>query len=71
VETADSESQRTTASNGSGTVGSTSGTSRRLSSYLQSVAQISGVATVLAATVYTLGVFTLVLPITRHYDATY
>jgi len=38
---------------------------------LQSVAQISGVATIIAATVYALGVFTLVLPISNSYNPTF
>src|SRR5215218_6629425 len=68
---ADSESKRTSASNGSGSPSGEAGGSRRLSSYLQSVAQISGVVTVIAATVYALGMFTLVLPITNTYNSTF
>jgi hypothetical protein len=44
---------------------------RRLTPYLQSLAQISGIATIIAATVYALGVFTLVLPISRSYNSTF
>jgi len=58
-------------SNGSVSYSDTSEGSRRYSSYLQSVAQISGVATIIAATVYALGVFTLVLPILNSYNSTF
>jgi hypothetical protein len=69
--TADSESKRTPASNGSVSSDGETGGSRRLSSYLQSVAQISGVVTIIAASIYALGVFTLVLPIANTYNSTF
>jgi hypothetical protein len=65
------ETKRTSASNGSGSPDGGTGGSSRLSSYLQSVAQISGVVTIIAATVYALGVFTLVLPISNTYNSTF
>jgi hypothetical protein len=69
--TADSETKHSSASNGSGSLDGGTGGSRRLSAYLQSVAQISGVVTIIAATVYALGVFTLVLPISNTYNSTF
>src|SRR5215211_3278829 len=66
-----SGSKRTSASNGVGSPKGDIGGSRRLSSYLQSAAQISGVVTIIAATVYALGVFTLVLPIANSYNSTF
>jgi hypothetical protein len=70
-ETAGSESRPTTASNGSVSSSGTSEDSRRFSSFLQSVAQVSGVVTIIAATVYALGMFTLVLPISNSYNSTF
>src|SRR5215218_4934343 len=64
-----SGSKRTSASNGVGSPKGDIGGSRRLSSYLQSAAQISGVVTIIAATVYALGVFTLVLPMSNSYNS--
>jgi hypothetical protein len=69
--TADSESERTSASNGSGSPDGETRGSRRVFSYLQSVAQISGVVTIIAATVYALGLFTLLLPISNTYNSTF
>jgi hypothetical protein len=71
AELPESESKHTLAPNGSGSTGGTSGDRRHWSSHLQSVAQISGVATIIAATVYALGVFTLVLPISHSYHASF
>jgi hypothetical protein len=71
AKTAYSGSKHTSASNGSGSPNGETAGSRRLSSYLQSVAQISGVVTIIAATVYALGVFTLVLPISNSYNSTF
>jgi len=68
---ADSETKHTSASNGSGSPDGGTGGSRRLSAYLQSVAQISGIVTIIAATVYALGLFTLLLPISNTYNATF
>src|SRR5215218_8486827 len=69
--TADSQSTISSTSNGSRTPEGKGGGSRHLSSYLQSIAQISGVVTIIAATVYALGVFTLVLPISNSYNSTF
>jgi hypothetical protein len=69
--TADSQSTPSPTSNGSTSTDGEPRGSRRLSSYLQSVAQISGVVTIIAATVYALGVFTLVLPIANSYNSTF
>jgi hypothetical protein len=71
VESPDSESERTSASNGSRSPSGTSGGGRHLASYLQSVAQISGIVTIIAATVYALGMFTLALPISSNYHSTF
>jgi hypothetical protein len=68
---ADSATTHTSASNGSGSPDGGTGGSRRLSAYLQSVAQISGIVTIIGATVYALGLFTLVLPISSTYDPTF
>jgi hypothetical protein len=66
--TADSETKRTSASNGSESPDGTAGDSGRFASYLQSVAQISGLITGLAATIYILGLATLWLSIHVNYD---
>jgi hypothetical protein len=65
--TPDSESQLKTASNGSLSSSGTSEDSRRFSSYLQSAAQISGVATIIAAAFYALGVVNLYMPLWQIY----
>ena len=70
-ETPDSQPKPSSTLNDSGSSEGETENSRRFSSYLQSIAQISGVVTIVAATVYALGVFTLVLPISNSYNSTF
>ena len=68
--TEDSRSKRSSALNSTGSIESDTKSTKRISSYVQSIAQISGVVTIIVATVYALGVFTLVLPIANTYNTT-